>query len=56
MGGQDRDRWQALVNVVKKLRVSYYAGNFLTKCKPVSFSRRILLLGASKLYMQQKLA
>ena len=35
---QGRDRWRALVN----------AGNFLTSCKPVSFSRRTLLHGVSK--------
>ena len=28
---QDRDRWQALVNVVMNLHVPYSAGNFLTK-------------------------
>jgi hypothetical protein len=27
---QDRDRWWALVSTVKKLRVPYNAGNFLT--------------------------
>ena len=26
---QDRDRWQALVNVVKNLWVAYNVGNFL---------------------------
>jgi hypothetical protein len=35
---QDRDRWQVVVN----------AGNFLTGCKRVSFSRRTLLYGVSK--------
>jgi hypothetical protein len=41
----DRDRWRALVNAVMILRVSKNAGNFLTSCKPVSFSRRTLLHG-----------
>ena len=27
---QDRDRWQAIVNVVMKLQVPYSAGNFWT--------------------------
>jgi hypothetical protein len=27
---KDRDRWQALENVVMNLRVSHNAGNFLT--------------------------
>jgi hypothetical protein len=44
---QDRDRWPALVNVVMNLQVPYNAGNFLTCCKPVSFSRRVLLHGVS---------
>jgi hypothetical protein len=44
----DRDRWPALVNVVIYLRVPYYAGNFLTSCKPVSFSRWTLLHGVNK--------
>jgi hypothetical protein len=45
---QDSDRWRTLVNVVMKLRVTENAGNFLTSCKPVSFSRRTLLHGVSK--------
>jgi len=28
---QDRDRWQALVNVVMNLQVPHSAGNFLTE-------------------------
>jgi hypothetical protein len=45
---QDRERWRELVSAVRKLRVPYNAGNFLTSCKPVSFSRRTLLHGVSK--------
>jgi len=37
-----RDRWRVLVHAVMNLRVPYNAGNLLTSCKPVSFSRRTL--------------
>ena len=46
---QDRDRWWTLVIAVMKLRVPWNAGNFLTSCKPVSFSRRTLHHGVSNL-------
>ena len=39
---QDRDRWRTLVSAVMNLRAPWNAGNFLTNCKPVSFSRRTL--------------
>ena len=39
---QDRDRWRALVNTVRNLRVPQNAGSFLTS------SRRTLLHGVSK--------
>jgi hypothetical protein len=46
--GKDRDRWRALVSTVKNLRVLKNAGNFLTSCKLVGFSRRSVLYGISK--------
>jgi hypothetical protein len=45
---QDRNKWIALVDAVINLRFPQNAGNFLTSCEPVSFSRRTLLRGVSK--------
>ena len=45
---QDRDRWRTLVSAVMYLRVPWNTGNFLTSCKPLSFSRRTLHHGVSK--------
>jgi len=45
---QYRDRWWTLGNAVMNLRVPLNAGNFLTSCKPVSFSRRTVLHRVSK--------
>jgi hypothetical protein len=42
---QDRDRQRKLVNAIMSLQG---VGDFLTSCKPVSFSRGTLPHGASK--------
>jgi len=40
--------WRTLVSAVMNFRVPWNVGNFLTSCKPVSFSRRTLHHGVSK--------
>ena len=44
----DRDRSRALVNAAMNLGFHKMGGNFLTCCKPVSFSRRTVLHGVRK--------
>jgi hypothetical protein len=45
---QDRDRWRGFVSTVMNLWVPQNAENFLTSCKPVSFSGRTVLCGVSE--------
>ena len=45
---QDRDRWRTPVSAEMNLGFPWNARNFLTSCKPVSFSRRTLYHGVSK--------
>jgi hypothetical protein len=45
---RDSDILQALVNAVINLLFPENTGNFLTSCKPSSFSRTTLLHGVSK--------
>ena len=45
---EDRDKWPELVNALMNLRLPQTAGNYLTGCKPVSFSRRTLFHGLRK--------
>jgi len=45
---EDMDRWRTLVNAVTNPGIPQNTENFLTSCKPGSFSRRTLRHGVSK--------
>ena len=45
---QDRDRWRALVNTARNLRVPKMRGISGLAAAPVSFSRKTLIHGISK--------
>jgi hypothetical protein len=45
---EGRNSCRAVVNTVMNIIFPYFAGNFFASCEPVSFSRRILLRGVSK--------
>jgi hypothetical protein len=45
---RDRVKWRALVITVLNLRVPYNKGNFLTRLRTISVSRRTLLHGFSQ--------
>jgi hypothetical protein len=45
---QDRDRWQVLLNEAMNLQVPQNAENFLTRLRPVRFSRKTLIHGVRK--------
>jgi len=42
---QDSDQWEALVNTVMNLRLSYNVGDFLNNWTAISSSRRTLRRG-----------
>jgi hypothetical protein len=44
---QDKDEWRVLVHTVMNHRVPQEAGNFLTSCVTISFSRMTLHHGVS---------
>jgi len=45
---QFRDRWRTIVSALMNFLVPKNAGNFLTSCEPVNFSRRTMLNAVSK--------